>query len=250
VQRTLNQQFKELEHTHDELDRFVYSASHDLSAPLKTILGLIAVSRMERDQTKLNEYIDKIEKSAIKLDSFIKEILDYSRNSRLEEHPELINLRDLVDEVFTNLGQHERLDKIDIKILDDQVPQLVADKMRMKIILNNVLSNAVKYQQPQSISMPAITIQSETLNHDRVLIHIKDNGNGIPNDHLPNIFKMFFRGTLDSNGSGLGLYIAKEAAEKMNGKITVTSIYGKGSNFTVNLPKIDVVKKSLLLHTL
>jgi signal transduction histidine kinase len=240
VQRKLSQQFKELVQTHDELDRFVYSASHDLSAPLKSILGLITISRLEKDFSKHAEYINKIEASAVKLDSFIKEILDYSRNSRLENEIELINFRELIHEVFENFKHVEHFHTIDISIRD-QVPQIKADRMRMKIILNNLLSNAIKYQCYNNGHKPSIAIQSE-LNHKYVLIHVKDNGNGIREEYLSKIFKMFFRGTTESSGSGLGLYIAKEAAEKMEGKITVSSSHGHGSIFTVYLPKIKLAK--------
>jgi signal transduction histidine kinase len=235
VQRKLNQQFKELVQTHDELDRFVYSASHDLSAPLKSILGLITISRLEKDSSKHEEYINKIEASAVKLDSFIKEILDYSRNSRLENEIEMINVRELIHEVFENFKHIEHFHTIDISIRD-QVPQIKADRMRMKIILNNLLSNAIKYQRYNNGHKPAISIQSE-LNHRYVLMHVKDNGHGIREEYQSKIFKMFFRGTTESSGSGLGLYIAKEAVEKMEGKITVSSVHGHGSIFTVYIPK-------------
>jgi signal transduction histidine kinase len=235
AERKLSQQYKELEQTHDELDRFVYSASHDLSAPLRSILGLVTISRMEHDLSKLHDYITKIELSAIKLESFIREILDYSRNSRLENEIEMINLRELLHDVFDNFKLLENIHSIDISVRD-HVPQINADRMRMKMILNNLISNAIKYQRYNNGHKPAIVVQSE-LNHQYILIHVKDNGQGIREEYLGRIFKMFFRGNTESNGSGLGLYIAKEAAEKMQGKITVSSVYGMGSIFTVHIPK-------------
>jgi signal transduction histidine kinase len=141
----------------------------------------------------------------------------------------------MIDEIFENLRHTNRLPEVEVKILDDKVPQVIADRMRMKIILTNLLSNAVKYQHSARDHRPAITIHSE-LNRQNILIHVKDNGYGIREEYVGRIFDMFFRGSLDSDGSGLGLYIAKEAAQKMNGRITVNSVYGKGSIFTVYLP--------------
>ncbi len=243
VERKLNLQYKELEQTHEELDRFVYSASHDLSAPLKSILGLVNVSRLEINPAKYYEYIDKIEISAKKLDTYIKEILDYSHNSRLEKTFELINLRELTKEVLDHLPQVQQQKEINIKIIDHDVPQIISDRMRLKMILNNLVSNAIKYQNHNDTHMPTVAIQSE-LSGDNILIHVKDNGQGIRDEYKGKIFKMFFRGSVESNGSGLGLYIAKGAAEKLNGKITVESVFGKGSTFTLTLPKNENVTTS------
>lgn len=236
IERKLNQQFNELEQVHDELDRFVYSASHDLSAPLKTILGIVAVSKLEKDTSKYMVYFDKIETYTKKLEGFIKEILDYSRNKRLDKSAEWINLRSLTSEVLENFLHTDRLPEINLKIIDQEAPQFMADRMRMKIVLNNLLSNAIRYQHFNNAHTPAIIIQSE-ISHQHVMIHVKDNGHGIKKEYLGKIFNMFFRASVDSCGSGLGLYIAKEAVKKMNGKITVRSIHGKGSIFTVHLPK-------------
>jgi two-component system, sensor histidine kinase len=236
VERKLNIQYKELEQTHEELDRFVYSASHDLSAPIKSILGLVNISRLESNPAKYYEYIDKIEICTKKLDTYIKEILDYSHNSRLEKTLELINLRELTKEVLEHLPNTEHLKEIDIKIVDQDVPQITTDRMRLKMILTNLLSNALKYQNRNDTHIPMVAIHSE-LSGDSILIHVKDNGEGIREEYKGKIFKMFFRGSVESNGSGLGLYIAKEAAEKLDGKITVESVYGKGSTFTLSLPQ-------------
>ncbi|MCI0751327.1 MAG: ATP-binding protein [Flammeovirgaceae bacterium] len=234
----LNSQYRELERTHEELDRFVYSASHDLSAPLKSVMGLINVSRMEKSPEKYSEYLDKMETSIQKLDHFIHEILDYSRNSRLEVNLEVINLPKLTDEIIDNFKFMENVNQIEFDTNGLEVPEITGDRTRTKIILNNLLSNAIKYQRFNNNHTPVVRVRSE-LNHEYVLIHVEDNGHGIQEDAIGKIFKMFYRGTSISNGSGLGLYIAKEAVEKLDGKIEVKTEYGKGSVFTVYLKKLN-----------
>jgi signal transduction histidine kinase len=169
------------------------------------------------------------------LDVFINEVLDYSRNSHLDVSIQPVNLRNLTNEVLEGLNHFGRIDKIDIRIIDHEIPFVLTDRMRLKIIINNLLSNAAKFQQFHAGHTPSIVVRSE-LGRQFAMIHIEDNGQGIREEHIPKLFEMFFRGSLESNGSGLGLYIAKEAAAKVNGKITVKSIFGQGSRFTVHLP--------------
>jgi signal transduction histidine kinase len=235
MERRLNYKLQELEQAHYELDKFVYSISHDLSAPLKSILGLVSVSKLEPDPVSHKECISRIEICAKKLDVFINEVLDYSRNSHLDVSIQPVNLRNLTNEVLEGLNHFGRIDKIDIRIIDHEIPFVLTDRMRLKIIINNLLSNAAKFQQFHAGHTPSIVVRSE-LGRQFAMIHIEDNGQGIREEHIPKLFEMFFRGSLESNGSGLGLYIAKEAAAKVNGKITVKSIFGQGSRFTVHLP--------------
>jgi two-component system, sensor histidine kinase len=108
------------------------------------------------------------------------------------------------------------------------------DKTRLKIILNNILANAIKYQKKIPGHRPRIKISSKH-HRNRIVIDIEDNGEGIHPEIQSKIFNMFFRGNHSSKGSGLGLYIAREAAEKLNGNISVQSEYGKGTVFSLEL---------------
>ncbi|HMQ00295.1 MAG TPA: HAMP domain-containing sensor histidine kinase, partial [Cyclobacteriaceae bacterium] len=138
---------QELEQTNKELDRFVYSASHDLSAPLKSILGLINVSKLDVDGKNASVYLSEIEKSIHKLDAFIGEILDYSKNKRLDIVPEQIKLKELCQEIIDNLKYDELAKNIEIELEGLNEANLFQDKTRLKIILNNLISNAIKFQK-------------------------------------------------------------------------------------------------------
>lgn len=226
---------QELQQTNEELDLFVYSVSHDLSAPLKSVQGLVNVSRLDNDLTKKDEYLQKISQSVNKLDRFIQEVLEYSQNKRLDIRPERISLSQLIREILSNLEHLEnyRSIRIDISKVNDEI---VTDHLRLKMILNNLISNAVKFQKTNSLSDPFIHISTERKN-DLIIITIEDNGEGIKQEIQSKIFDMFYRGTLTSKGSGLGLFIAKEAALKLGGDISVESEYGKGSIFRIALKR-------------
>ncbi len=236
ARKLLNKQNEELRQTNQEMDRFVYSVSHDLSAPLKSILGLVNIGRIENPPTQQLFYLNKIEKSVLKLEGFIKEVLDYSRSKRLEVIYEPVMLEPLCQEIVDSLQFNDgTVTPVNLKALDGITWR--TDRTRLKIILNNLISNAIKYQKKNNDHKPQINIFAKR-EKDTLMIAVQDNGEGIRPEVQNNIFKMFYRGHLDSVGSGLGLYIAREAAEKINAKIKVSSIYGAGSVFTLEHPLI------------
>ena len=229
---------QELDQTNKELDRFVYSVSHDLSAPLKSILGLVNISRLNQEPRETSNYLNRIESSVVKLEAFISEVLDYSRNKRQEIVLEQIKLQELCAEILENLKYSADFSKIDVDLSELRQPEIRQDKTRLKIILNNLLTNAVKFQKRYDGHRPYIKISSQREGRD-VLIKIEDNGEGIRPDQQQKIFDMFYRANEHSYGSGLGLYIAKEAANRIHGNISVRSEYGKGSTFIVELKNFN-----------
>lgn len=235
---------RELEQTNQELDRFVYSASHDLSAPLKSILGLINISKIDNSIESGKTYLSEIEKSVKKLENFIGEILDYSRNKRLEIVPEQIRLKELCEEILENLKYTDHYNQVvfDLSSLTDK--QIIQDKTRLKIILSNLISNAIKFQKTNPEHHPLIKISAEN-NRNFVAIKVEDNGEGVRPESSKKIFDMFYRASDSAKGSGLGLYIARETANHIGGKISVTSEYGKGSEFVLEVPELINFRSSL-----
>jgi signal transduction histidine kinase len=231
IQRT-NQ---ELSKRNSELDNFVYSVSHDLRAPIASVLGLINLAKKDIDIHMKDMYLDMIHKSTIQQDLFIKEILDQSRNSRLEIKREEILFQPLIDETFNQLryatNAVQSVEKV-IKINQEQ--PFFSDRWRLKVILNNLISNAIRYRNGRD---PVIRVNVYITN-DAATLAIEDNGKGIEKDHLPNIYKMFYRATDDGAGSGLGLYIVKEAIEKLNGNIDIESEVGKGTRVKLQIPAL------------
>jgi signal transduction histidine kinase len=221
----------QLTQTNQELDRFVYSVSHDLSAPLKSIRGLVNVSRIE--QQSPFQYLDKIEKSVNRLEDFIGEVLDYSRTNRKQLDLERIDLTLTINDLLAKFEYMELYPNIRF-IFDIQVPIVKTDSFLLRVVLSNLLSNAIKYQQKYDDHKAMVTIKSYPKD-SQVVIEITDNGEGIQDAYQDKIFDMFYRGTLNSTGSGLGLYIAREAATKLKGRISMESMWGKGSSFYIHL---------------
>ena len=227
---------RDLEKVNSELDSFVYRVSHDLRAPLTSILGLISLMKIETNQEKFTEYIALQEKSINKLDLFIKEIINLSRNSRLGITVSQIDFESLIHEVFESQNFSKFAKEIRHVIDIEKGISFFTDRQRLSIILNNLISNALKYiDLHKKSSFVKINIYSE--NSDCV-IEMSDNGIGISEAYLPKIFEMFFRATQEFSGSGLGLYIVKETVQKLKGTITVKSKTRKGSTFKVRLPNL------------
>ncbi|WPP51708.1 PAS domain S-box protein [Catalinimonas niigatensis] len=222
---------KELQKANEELDNFVYRVSHDLRSPIASCLALVDLCLQEKNPRQLEEYLRMQEKSLQKQDKFIYDILNYSRNTRHEVEPEVINIKMMIEEMV-NLSSHDyRNTNCSLEIKGNT--KIVCDEMRLQIILNNLISNAFKYSM--YAEHPVVIIRLE-VTPTELKIEIKDNGIGIPNESQSKIFSMFYRATTRSSGSGLGLYIVKEALDKLKGCIKVASEVGQGTTFTVSLP--------------
>lgn len=222
----------ELQQANQELDRFVYSASHDLSAPLKSIRGLVTLSRMEPQNIQL--YLDKINLSANRLENFIDEVLDYSRTNRKNPALEQINLKELIEEINSKFEFLEPFSKIKFSY-HLKTTTLTSDRFLLRVALSNVISNAIKYQKKMDTHNAVVEFRSFE-DAGSLFIEVIDNGEGIKAEYQDKLFNMFYRGTMSSSGSGLGLYIAKEALQKLGGNIKVESTWGEGSTFRIQLP--------------
>ena len=143
----LNKQNKELNLVNSEMDRFVYSVSHDLSAPMKSILGLVSISRITNDQGDHRKQFDLIEKSVNKLEAFVLEVLDFSRNKRTEVHKVEIDVKELCQEVFEDLKFMDGVQDLEIDLNGIETTTVVSDRVRLKIILRNIISNAIKFRR-------------------------------------------------------------------------------------------------------
>jgi len=226
----------ELKKTNSELDRFVYSASHDLRAPLKSMLGLIYVTKegVEPENIELHERLAMLNKSVVKLDNFIEDILHYSRNARMRLENDEIDFEKIVKEIKGSHKFIEGIKGVQFYLEVSSNGAFVSDYRRLGVVLNNILSNALKYRDvSKGKSFVNIIIRSNKTN---AIIVIEDNGVGIANNDKEKIFEMFYRATTLSTGSGLGLYIVKEALEKLGGTVNVESEQDKGTKFIVEIP--------------
>jgi PAS domain S-box-containing protein len=233
-QEKLKRQYKELQKTNYELDRFVYSVSHDLRAPLASVLGLVNVAEMENPPASFLAYLMMIRESVNRLEGFIKDILDYSRNSRLEVKTKKIDLKAIINEVKKNLSYMKGAGRLKLNIRATHTGEFYSDPMRMRIILNNLLSNSIKFQDPEKVAL--IVDVSVKTNGKMSILTYSDNGIGIAEDQLGKIFDMFHRASDKAAGSGLGLYVVKETLLKLNGSIKVWSTLGHSTTFEISIP--------------
>lgn len=231
----LKQRNLDLEKAYEELDKFVYSASHDLRAPLMSILGIVNLAQMESGD-KENEYMTLIEQSVKKLDTFIISIIDYYKNARGIPEVSDIDFEELVRDVKDAMQYFPGFEKINVSISIDQSCIFKSDIIKLRIIFNNLLSNAIKFQDT---TKPTQNIDLKiNVTPEEAKIVLSDNGLGIQDANLDKIFKMFFRAGATNSGSGLGLYIVNEAVTKLKGNIKVESEVGKGSTFEISIPTI------------
>lgn len=237
AEHKLQKSNQELSKRNTELDNFVYSVSHDLRAPIASVLGLINLAKKDRDLAMKDTYLEMINSSALQQDHFIKEILDQSRNSRLEVRREEVLFRPIIEETFNQLSFATPTGKAVEKIISVQQDKpFYCDRWRLKVILNNIISNAIRYRNGRD---PVIKVLVD-VTEKGAQVCIEDNGKGIAKEHLKNVCRMFYRATDDGAGSGLGLYIVKEAIDKLNGSIEIASIEGKGTTVQLSIPEVAV----------
>lgn len=217
-----------------ELDSFVYSVSHNLRAPLMSVLGLLHLASDEKDEKAMQQYHQMMENSIKRLDETVREILDYSRNARQELSIEHIDLRKLVEETFDKMKFMTMSENLEVNVSVNEKISFNSDYYRLSVIVTNLISNAIKYQDPskeKSFLNVRIVVDASAAK-----LNFEDNGIGIESTLVPKIFNMFFRATAKNEGSGLGLYIVKEAIEKLSGKVEIDSEIGKGTSFRIELP--------------
>ncbi len=233
VEEKLVQKNEELQKTNSELDRFVYSASHDLRAPLSSVLGLVSLIEMESTESAIQQYARMIRTSIKRLDVFIRNILNYSKNNRLELEIRHIPLEQTIDAIVKLLGNIKEASGVACEINIEEQEPFYSDFQRFNIIFENLISNAIKFQDYNRLNrFIKITGKSDK---DYLTIQVSDNGIGVAPGFLKKIFEMFFRISGDRDGTGIGLYIVKETVSKLNGTITVDSKEGMGTAFKVQL---------------
>lgn len=234
----LEDQNRELLKVNHELDNFVYRVSHDLRAPISSLLGLAEIISGEQDISKVKELLLLVKKTLEKQDRFIKDILDYSRNSRQEVQSEQIDFNELLEEIFSQYAYSSQLEKVEYSFTVDQEVSFETDQYRLRVVLNNLVSNAFKYLKYYKEN--AFVRVRVKVHPASATIVVEDNGIGIDPKHLDKVFNMFYRATDQQPGSGLGLYIVKETISKLQGEISLASQQGVGTTVTVVIPNFGL----------
>ncbi len=244
AERTLRKQNQELIKINKELDSFVYSVSHNLRAPLMSVLGLINLVHLEsRNGGRLSDdYFEMMLHSIHRLDDTLKEILDYSRNARSAVLVAQVDVKKIIEDTFDRLQYLEGSDSITKSIETVNPRPFHSDAYRLSVIINNLVSNAIRYRDIHKATQ-MLTVRAEATD-SKLILTFTDNGIGIGEEYLPRIFDMFFRASERSEGAGLGLYIVRETVEKLRGEIAIESTVGMGTTVRVLLPELSVQNDS------
>lgn len=220
-------------------DEFISIASHELKTPMTIIKGYLQLlnKKLEKDNIDYSAFLKSINFQLDKLNTLVNELHDMSKmeSDKLRMNVSDVNINELVKESVEAVLPFT--DKHKIEIVEEFSPLIIqGDVVRLEQVLVNLLTNAIKY------SKPATTILVELKKEDdEAVVTVKDRGIGIPQDQLPNIFKKFFQVESKSElkeGLGLGLYISSQIIKKHNGKISVDSVEGEGSEFSFRIPLV------------
>lgn len=227
----LRNKIVELEKTNDELNRFIYSISHELRAPLVSVIGIVNLVKLEGLYDTSGEYWSLIETCSNKLDYYIQKTLQYYKNNKSSSELSDIDFKKLVKELIDVYSYTDKETHFTVDI--NQPIAFRGDLFRIEVILGNLISNAIKYQKEHERNKK-VNIDVDVAK-DAVQINISDNGMGILNEHLEKIFTQFFKSKVH-HGSGLGLFIVKEALNKIDGRIAVSSDVNHGTTFKITIP--------------
>jgi two-component system, sensor histidine kinase and response regulator len=224
---------KELVKVNNDLDNFIYTASHDLKAPIANIEGLLTALFTEFNLNDEN-YLKIKEMTIHTINKFKSTILDLTKISNVQkEHNddiETIDFKELLEEVKQNIKDKIETSKATI-IENLQVAEIKFSKKNIRSILYNLVSNAVKYSSPERL--PIIHVSTEITEKNELLLKVSDNGLGMDPAYQHKLFGMFKRLHDHVEGSGIGLYIVKRIIENNGGRIEVKSALDEGTTFSI-----------------
>ena len=226
----------ELEIKNAELEQFTYTVSHDLKAPLITISGFLGFVREDvdaGDRERLERDMKRIGDAAAKMQKLLGDLLELSRVGRLINEPEAVNFNSLVSETIELL--QGRIIQSNIRVqVDDGLPTVFVDKQRIVEVLLNLIDNAAKFMADQKD--PVIAIGQAGESNGMPVLFVRDNGMGIAPEFKDRVFGLFNKLDAQSEGTGIGLALAKRIVEFHGGRIWVESELGKGATFFFTLP--------------
>lgn len=233
LQKKTNQQNQFLTQINNELDMFTYSVSHDLRAPITSLKGLIKLAEMEKKPEVLKEYHTMMHTLISRQDAFIQEIINFSKNKRMEVVNEDIELAPFFNHIISDLQFMVEDKEVNFN-MDVRINKIYSNLFRLNIVFSNLVSNAIKYHDPEK-KVIEIGINADQEGQFNIFT-IEDNGSGIEEQYQSKIFDMFFVTNHHEKGTGIGLYLVKEIITKLNGTIDVHSVYMQGTKFIIKLP--------------
>jgi signal transduction histidine kinase len=232
--KIVEQKNTELEKLNRELNSVIYSITHDFRSPILAVKALVELMRKSMDlNPRFEGFLDLITNSIDRLDDQIIDIYHFVKNTKTELLSVPVDLNEIVCDIF-KLVEHAVPYPIKLKIDIQENDVFYTDAYRLKIILNNLISNAVKYSSNRHNN--AFVEFGARVDENECNFYVRDNGEGISEDLTDKVFEIYFRANNKVSGTGLGLFICYEAVKKLNGSISLESKPGEGSTFRVTIP--------------
>ncbi|WP_338764642.1 transporter substrate-binding domain-containing protein [Bernardetia sp. ABR2-2B] len=241
IQKLLFDKNEELEKRNYELDKFVYSVSHNVRSPIASALGLVNIIQLEFEgNANLAFYVSNIGKSLYKLDYYVNKILAYVANKNFKIKKERIHFDGFVSQLIEEAKFVDGAEEVEFYKEITQEIEFYSDTERLHTILECLIANAIEYKAKRDKKSFVKVSARVTRTHASVII--EDNSQGIEEEQLDKVFEMFYRGNERSQGAGLGLYVVKQTVDQLKGTLQLQSNYKKGSVFTLQIP--NLVKES------
>ena len=225
---------KQLTTAFKDLERFVYSASHDLRAPLASIRGIVDLAKAENDPTNAGKYLDMVETNILQLDYYTQNLINYYHNLNEEVVNSRITIAEWFNEVLAKARTFSKGNSAEV-VITNSPEQISTDPTRLGIAINNLLVNALTHG---SSSSQELRVQLEVKEDEKeLLISVQDNGSGISPKKLAEIKEIFEQKRSYHPGFGMGLFIVNEVTRKLGGRTSITSEASNGTKVSLILPK-------------
>ena len=222
-----------LKKVNKQLDTFLYRSAHDLRTPIVDILGILELIKLD-DTDNRDEYHELIRSQVVKADEVIKDIITLREGQKHVVHKSKVDVQSIFNQIRSELViRYPYAQKLRFEYIQDHNESVNTDGHRLKAILSYLLSNAVQYHDYKK-SDPYVSVANQKVKSGFKLT-IADNGSGIEENQQGRIFKMFHRANKTSGGSGLGLYIVKEAVEQLGGNVALKSKVEEGTSVEIVL---------------
>lgn len=235
LERRVEDRTKALQNVNNELDNFIYKTSHDIRGPLASLKGIANVALLELTDPKAQDYLNKLDASADKLNSILTRLLIVNQINHAVLSPQRIDFKELIGEILVFERKKGVPPRMSILHEIDEDVALVTDRHVLRIILENLIDNAIKYHNSSERIEPFVKI-NVGLVPDGVSIKVIDNGIGIQERDPQKLFQMFVRASERSESGGIGLYLTKLASERLFAKVEYTTTPERYTQFSVTLP--------------